>query len=66
MTWIWILIIVIVAGAIIGYFSTGTKEGAAEGAATAGFGCGFLLLEIFFTLVGLWIVISLGMWLFSC
>ena len=39
MTWLWILLIAIVVGGIIGYMTSGSKEGARRGAASFGIGC---------------------------
>ena len=65
MTWIWVILVVAVIGALIGYFNSGTKEGAAEGAVTAGVGCGYIIFQIFIALVGLYVLFLLGSWLFG-
>lgn len=65
MTWLWVILIVAAIGGIIGYFSSGTKEGAAEGATVAGFGCGYIILQIFLALLGIYILFLIGNWLFS-
>lgn len=63
-TWLIILIIVAIIGAIFGYASSddGNRgEGAANGALSAATGCGYILLQIFLWGLGIAIVI----WLFS-
>ena len=65
MTWLWVIIVVAVIGGIIGYFSSGTREGAVEGAVTAGMGCGYIIFKIFLALVGLYLLIKIGGWLFG-
>lgn len=65
MTWLWVIIVVAIIGGIIGYFNSGTKEGAVEGATTAGFGCGYVILQIFLALLGFYILFLLGSWLFG-
>ncbi len=64
MTWLKILLIAIVVGGIIGYISSGSKEGAKRGAASFGFGCGYILLHIFFAFIGIYLLFELGKWLF--
>ena len=64
MTWLWILLIAIVVGGIIGYMTSGSKEGAKRGAASFGIGCGYILMHIFFAFIGLYILFKLGEWLF--
>ncbi len=62
--WIWILIIVIIIGAFIGYVSSDDGErgsGAAGGGCMAGMGCGYILFQIF--LFGAAIILIL--WLFA-
>ena len=65
MTWFWVILIVTAIGGLIGYFSSGTKKGAAEGAATAGIGCGYIILQTFIAFIGLYILFLLGSWLFG-
>ncbi len=65
MTWLWVILIVAVIGGIIGYFSSGTKEGAVEGAASAGLGCGYIIFQIFLAIVGIYVMFLIGSWLFS-
>jgi hypothetical protein len=67
MTWLWVILIVAAIGGLIGFFSSGKTEDAVSGAVGAGMGCGYIILQIFLGLVGLFILISLGSWLFgSC
>jgi hypothetical protein len=65
MTWLWVILIVAAIGGIIGWLTSGTKEGAAEGAATAGIGCGYIIFQIFLAVVGLYVLFLLGSWLFG-
>lgn len=65
MNWIWVILVVAAIGAIVGYFTSGTKEGAAEGAVVAGIGCGTIILRIFLALVAIAIFFSLAGWLFG-
>jgi len=67
MTWLWVILIVAAIGGIIGFLSSGKKEDAVSGAVGAGVGCGYLILQIFLGLAGLYLLILLGSWLFgSC
>lgn len=63
--WLKVIIIVAIIGGIIGFLSSGKKEDAAAGAIGAGFGCGYLMLQLFLSLLGLWVMIKLAMWLFG-
>jgi len=65
MTWLWVILIVALIGGLIGYFDSGTKEGALEGAVVAGLGCGYVIFRIFLALLGLYILFLIGSWLFS-
>lgn len=64
MTWLWILLIATAIGGIIGYFTSGSKRGAAQGAASFGIGCGYILLHIFFAFIGIYLLFLIGQWLF--
>lgn len=64
MTWLWILIIAIAIGGIIGFITSGNKRGAAQGAASFGIGCGYILLHIFIAFIGIYLLFMLGKWLF--
>jgi len=64
--WIYVLIGAIVIGAIIGMLSSDDSTGGALGGALAGgMGCGYVLLQIFLGLVGLWLLFKVGSWLFG-
>ena len=65
MTWLWVILIVAAIGGIIGFLSTGKGEDAAAGAASAGIGCAYLIFQIFLALLGLFILIKIGGWLFG-
>jgi len=65
MTWLWVILIVAAVGGIISYISTGKKEDAAAGAATAGIGCAYLILQIFVAIIGLFILFKVAGWLFG-
>ena len=69
MTWLWVIIIVAVISGIIGYFSSesGENKGAnAFGSAlVGGVGCGFIILQIFLALLGLYVFFLIGSWLFE-
>ena len=65
MNWLWVILIVAAIGGIFGYFQSRTKEGAIEGALTAGVGCGSIILQIFIALVGLGLLFLIGAWLFG-
>jgi hypothetical protein len=61
--WFTILIIAIIIGAAIGFFSSNDGErgaGAAGGALAGGMGCGYVLLQIFLAGLGILFLI----WLF--
>ncbi len=64
MTWLWILLIAIAIGAVLGYITSGSKRGAAQGAASFGIYCGYILLHIFFAFIGIYLVFMIGKWLF--
>lgn len=64
MTWLKILLIAIIIGGIIGYITSGSKRGAAQGAASFGIGCGYILLHIFFAFIGIYLLFEIGKWLF--
>ncbi len=65
MTWLKILVAAIVVGGIFGYLTSGSKEGAKRGAASFGIGCGYILLQIFFAFIGIYILFAIGSWLFG-
>ncbi len=65
MNWIWVIIVVAVIGGIIGYMRSGKKEDAVSGAIGAGVGCGYIILQIFLALLGIWILFRIGSWLFG-
>ncbi|MGV8963074.1 MAG: hypothetical protein ACOH2V_06805 [Candidatus Saccharimonadaceae bacterium] len=47
MTWLWVILIAAAIGGIIGFISSGNRKGAAQGAASAGLGCRYIILNIF-------------------
>ena len=63
-TWLTIIIIVAVIGAIIGYLTSDRDEdkgkNAASGALMGAIGCGYVLFEIFITVLGICVLI----WIF--
>lgn len=62
--WLTILIIAIIIGAIIGFFSSKDGErgtGAVSGAVASGMGCGYILFQIFLAGLGILFII----WLFG-
>ena len=62
--WIWILIIVIALGGILGYLGSDSNEkgkGAVSGAIAGGIGCGYVIFSIFMFGVGIMILV----WIFS-
>jgi hypothetical protein len=61
--WLWLLIIVIIIGAVYGYFTNG-KDGAVEGATTAGLGCIGILGQLAITIGSFYIMYLLAKWLF--
>lgn len=65
MTWLIVILVVAGIGGILGYFNSGNSEGAVAGAAGAGMGCGYLILQIFLALLGFWVIFKLGSWLFN-
>lgn len=65
MTWLIVILVVAGIGGILGYLNSGSSEGAVAGAAGAGMGCGYLILQIFLALLGFWVIFKLGSWLFS-
>lgn len=65
MNWIWVIIAVAIIGGIIGYMRSGKKEDAVSGAIGAGMGCGYIILQIFLALLGIWILFKIGSWLFG-
>lgn len=68
MTWLVVIVVVAIIGAIIGAMSSenGKKgEGAMSGCLGAGGGCAYIIFQIFLALVGLWILIKIGSWLFG-
>lgn len=66
MTWLWVILVVAVIGGIIGWlFSDKEDNGFLSGFLGAGFGCGYIILQIFLAILGLWLVLKLGSWLFS-
>ena len=63
MVWLWIIIIVMVIGGIIGAIGSGDDDkgsGCLGGALTAGVGCGYVLVQIF--IAGLVIVGIIWLW----
>jgi len=65
MTWLWIIIVVAAIGGIIGYLSSGKTEDAVAGAVGAGVGCGYIILQIFLALLGIYVLFLIGSWLFG-
>lgn len=63
MTWLWVILVVGIIGAIIGYFSSnGDKGEAAAAGVGAAMGCGSVIFQIFLTVLSIAIVF----WLFGC
>lgn len=64
-TWLIIIIVVAVIGGILGYFCSDDGEdkgkNALTGAATSAVGCGYVILQIALTVLGL----SFAIWLFK-
>jgi len=44
---------------------TGSKGDAAQAGAGAAMGCGYVILQIFFALLGLFLLFKIGAWLFG-
>lgn len=67
MTWLWVILIVALVGGIFGYFSSDRDRGenAVHGAVAGGMGCGFIILQIFLAILGIWVLFMIGSWLFS-
>ena len=65
MTWLWIILIVAAIGGLIGFLGSGKSEDAVAGAAGAGIGCGYLMLQIFLTVLGFWLLFKIATFLFS-
>ncbi len=67
MNWLWVILIVAVIGGIIGYFSSNKDRGenAMQGALVGGMGCGYIILQIFIAILGIWILFKVGSWLFG-
>lgn len=67
MIWLWVILIVAAIGGLIGYFSSDHDKGenAVEGVLVGGIGCGYIILQIFLTILGIWILFKVGSWLFS-
>ncbi len=57
--WIYLLIIAIVIGAIIGYCNNGSKEDAAAGGCMAGMGCLHIIGYLAMTAFSLWIIVGI-------
>lgn len=67
MIWLWVILIVAAIGGLIGYFGSNhnKRENAVEGILVGGMGCGYIILQIFLTILGIWILFKVGSWLFS-
>jgi hypothetical protein len=67
MTWLWVILIVSAIGGLLGYFGSekNRSENAINGAVTGGIGCGYIILQIFFAFIGLWLLFKVGSWLFG-
>lgn len=66
--WLTILIVVIIIGAVLGFLGSkdGERgEGAVSGAIASGFGCGYILFQLFLAGLGILIIIWLFGWLFG-
>lgn len=66
--WIWILIIVITIGAILGYIGSDSNEkgkGCLGGALAGGIGCGYIIFSIFMCGVGIMILVWIMNFLFG-
>jgi len=59
MTWLWVILIVGIIGAIIGFISSGGDgEAAASGGFMAALGCGLVIFEIFLGVVSLGLIVD--------
>lgn len=65
MTWLWVILVVAFIGGIIGFSTPGKTEDAIQGAATAGIGCATIIFRIFLALLGLFLLLKIGSWLFG-
>jgi len=68
MTWLWIILGVAAIGGIIGYFASNKDEkgeGCLGGMIAGGVGAGYIILQIFLALLGLFLLFKIGSCLFS-
>lgn len=65
MTWLWVILIVAALAFVISYVNSGSGEEAASHAAGAGLGCGMVILQIFLSVLGIWLMFKLAQFLFS-
>jgi hypothetical protein len=68
MTWLWVIIVVAIIGGVWGLLSSKDDEkgeGCISGFFGAGMGCGYIILQIFLSLLSLYILFKIGCWLFS-
>ena len=65
MTWLWVILIVGVIGAIIGFLHSGDASEAAAGGIGAALGCGSVIVQIGLGVLSLFAVIWLFGWLFG-
>lgn len=67
MTWLWVILIVAVIGGIVGYFSSNSDriKNAKEGFLAGGLGCGYIILQIFLAILGIYLLFRIGSCLFS-
>lgn len=69
MNWLWVILIVASIAGVIAYVGEKDKkekgQAALGGAIAGGMGCGYLILQVLFGLVVLWLLIKLGGWLLS-
>ncbi|WP_200974457.1 hypothetical protein [Echinicola sp. 20G] len=67
MNWLWVILAMAAIGGIIGFLSSNENRGesAAQGAVMGSVGCGYIIFQIMFALIGLWLLITIGSWLFG-
>ncbi|MDD3123897.1 MAG: hypothetical protein PHC62_10390 [Candidatus Izemoplasmatales bacterium] len=66
MNWLIIIIIVAITGTIFGYFNSGgNKQEALETGCMSGMGCGYIIVRIAIFLIGIWILLAIGNFLFG-
>jgi len=68
MNWILVIIVAGVICGIIGYFVSDDKEkgeGALSGCLGGSLGCGYVIFQILMALLGIFLLIKIGSWLFG-